>query len=140
MPAAAPATTAPVPPATTAASAFPLGMRFVDNECTSKEVLAVEGCDDFFRFRIISDFGKPEPARLPRESIPQQRERIRLHADFRKQRLYLLFRSFERQIAHVQFLHGGAPCPHSTAQGISCEAEEAGSRPQAAGVDPGSPV
>jgi hypothetical protein len=57
------------------------------------------------------NFGETEAARLPGETIAQQRERIRLYADFSKQRLHLLFRCLEREVPNVQFLHGRSPGP-----------------------------
>jgi hypothetical protein len=109
LPVAAVTTTAASPTATTAASAavtsapatassmtsavataaattatFALRACFVDDECAAQKFPPVESRDDLFRFRIVSNFGESETARLARESIAKQRERIRLHARFGK--------------------------------------------------------
>jgi hypothetical protein len=118
-------------PATTPAATLTLGTCFVDDERASKEVLTIQSRDRLFSLRIILDFSEAKPARLSRETIAQQGQRIGLHADFREQRLNLLFRSLERQITHVQFLHGRSPCAFNVAKGTLCEAEETGSRPRA---------
>jgi hypothetical protein len=78
--------TAAVPPttATTAPPAFPLRTRFVDNERASEKFPPVQSCDHFFGFRVVPNFGESEAARLAREPIAKQRERVRLHARFRK--------------------------------------------------------
>jgi hypothetical protein len=110
--AAAASTTAATSMATTASAAsatFALRTRFIYNERAAKEILAVERTDGLLRV-LVFHFGEAKPARLPRKAIAQQRQRIRLHADFREQRLDLLFRGLEREIAHVQFLHGRSPC------------------------------
>lgn len=70
--------------ATTTASAFALRTRFVDDESAAEKFAAVESCDDLFGFGVVPNFGKPETARLARETIAKKRERIRLHARFRK--------------------------------------------------------
>jgi len=106
--------TTTVSSATASAATFPLWTCFVHHERAAKKVSAVESGNHLFSFRIVAHFGKTEAARLARKTIAKQRQRIRLHAHFRKQRLHLLFRSLEREIAHVQFLHGVAPCPRST--------------------------
>ena len=79
----APATTAAaVTPtaATTTACAFTLRTRFVDDERAAEKFLPVQSCDHLFGFRIVPNFGESEAARLAREPIAKQRERIRLHA------------------------------------------------------------
>jgi hypothetical protein len=57
------------------------------------------------------NLGETEAARLSSETIAQQSQRIRLYADFSKQRLHLLFCCFEREVPNVQFLHGRSPGP-----------------------------
>jgi len=105
--AAAPATTAvaststaastAMPTAPTAASAtFPLRTRFVDDKRSAQEFFSVESRDDFFGFRVIPNLCKAKASRLARKTVPKQRERVWLHADFRKQRPYLFLRSLER--------------------------------------------
>jgi hypothetical protein len=81
---------------TSAASTFALRTRFVDNQRSAEKFPAVQCRNGLFGFRVILDFRKTKPARLPRESIAEQSERIGLHASFRKQRLYFLFSSLER--------------------------------------------
>jgi hypothetical protein len=70
----------------------------------------------FFCIRVVANFREAESPRLPGKTIPQKRQRIRLHSDFRKQRRYLLFCSLERQISHVQFLHGRSPYAPGSAE------------------------
>jgi hypothetical protein len=118
-PSTAPTTTGAAAASTTAASmattasatsaTFALRTRFIYNERAAKKILAVERADCLLRV-LVFHFGEAKPTRLPRKAIAQQRQRIRLHADFREQRLDLLFRGLEREIAHVQFLHGRSPC------------------------------
>jgi hypothetical protein len=96
---------------TTAASpaAFTLRTRFIHDQRAAQKILAVERFNRFVRFGVVANFGETEAARLSRETIAQKCERIRLHTNFRKQRRYLLFRGLERQITHIQFLHGRSP-------------------------------
>lgn len=110
--AAAPTTSATVAAATTASSTatFTLRAGFVDHKSAAEEILAVESGDHFFGFGIVFNFGEAKTARLSCETIAEQGERIRLHADFREKRGYLLFRGFEREIPNVEFLHGRSPC------------------------------
>jgi RNase P/RNase MRP subunit POP5 len=124
----APATVAATAAASTAA--FTLRTRFVHHESATQKILAVERFDRFIRFGVVSNFGETETARLSRETIAQQRERIRLHANFRKQRRYLLFRGLERQITDIQFLHGRSPFASGKCPGAKHEAEETGNRPR----------
>jgi hypothetical protein len=71
---------------TTAASAttFTLRASFVDDERAAEKILAIKRGDYFFCFRIVANFRETEAARLTRETIAKQRERIGLHADFRE--------------------------------------------------------
>jgi hypothetical protein len=112
------------------ASAFTLRTRFVDDQRTAQKILAVERFDRFVCFGVIANFGETESTRLAGETIAQQRERIRLHTNFRKQRRYLLFRGLERQITNVQFLHGRSPFASGECAGAKHEAEETGNRPR----------
>jgi len=130
---AASSTTAPTSVASTSpagTAAFTLGTRFVDHERAAQKILAVERFDRFVRFGVVANFGETETARLSRETIAQKRERIRLHTNFRKQRRYLLFGGLERQITHIQFLHGRSPFASGTCAGAKHEAEETGNRPR----------
>jgi hypothetical protein len=70
--------------AATASSAFALRTRFIDDERAAEKFSSVESCDDLFGFGVVPNFGETETARLAREPIAEQRERIRLHAGFRK--------------------------------------------------------
>jgi hypothetical protein len=135
---AAPAATTPTAAASSSAT-FPLRTCLIYYQRTTEKILPVEGGDGFFGFGIVVDFDKTEPARLTRKTIAKQRERIGLHANFREQCLHLLFRSLERQISHVQFLHGRSPCAFNLRQGTSSEAEEAGIRPRAVSNAPATP-
>jgi hypothetical protein len=96
-------------PATTTASAFALGPGFVDDQSAAHEFAAVERGDRFFGFGVVVNFRETEAARLTRETIAEQSQRIGLHSGFREKRLHFLFSSLERQIPHVQFLHGYLP-------------------------------
>jgi hypothetical protein len=98
------------PAAASAAATFPLRTCFIYDERTPQKVFAVQGCNSLFGFRVIFYLGEAESAGLSRKTIAKQCERIGLYADFGKQRPDLLFRSFEREIAHVQFLHDRSPC------------------------------
>ena len=100
--------------AATAAATFSLRTGFVDDESATRNSLPLSAAMAFSASASSLNFRKAKAARLARKTIAKQRERIRLHAHFRKQRLHLLFRSLKREIAHVQFLHGDAPCPLST--------------------------
>jgi hypothetical protein len=112
-PAATTSTAVPATPAASPAATFALRASFIHNERTAEKILAIERCNGLFSFGVIFDFGEAETARLARKTIAKQCEGIGLNPDFREQCLYLLFRSLERQVAHVQFLHGRSPCvPH----------------------------
>jgi hypothetical protein len=114
----------------TGAAAFTLRTRFIHNQRAAQKILAVECFDGFVCLGIVANFSETETARLSRETIAQQRERIRLHTNFRKKRCYLLFRGLERQITHIQFLHGRSPFASGTRPGAKHEAEETGNRPR----------
>jgi hypothetical protein len=110
----------------------------VDHKCAAHELLAIERCDHFLRFSVVANFGESETARLTRKAVAKERQRIRLHPSFREQCLQLLFCCLERKIAHVQFLHGGAPCA-SRAGRADAELGEAGPRPRAVSEAPATP-
>lgn len=84
VPATTAASSAPAASATTAtamaaasatgASAFALWARLIYNERSSEKILAVQGCDRFFRLRIVTYFGETESPRLPGEAVAKQRE------------------------------------------------------------------
>jgi hypothetical protein len=112
---------------TTSAAAFTLGASFVNYQRAPQKIFAIEGCDCFFGFRIITNFREAESARLTRETIPQKSEGIRLNTNFGKQRRHLFFRSLERQISDIQFLHGRLLLLWRLPE-CECEAEETGSR------------
>jgi hypothetical protein len=109
-PASAPASTVAAAPASAPASAFSLRARFIDHQRAAQEIFAVQRRDCFFGFRIVADLGEPEAARLARKTVAEQRQGIRLHPGLRKQSCNILFRSLERQVSHIQFLHGESPC------------------------------
>jgi hypothetical protein len=69
---------------TATTGAFALGTCFIHDECAAEKFPPVESCDDLFGFSVIPNFGESETARLAREPIAKQRERIRLNARFRK--------------------------------------------------------
>jgi hypothetical protein len=95
--------------AATTAAALALRTGFIHHQRAAKKVLAIQRLNRLFRLCVISDFRETESTGLPREAISQERERIGLYANFRKQRRYLFFCGLERQISNVQFLHGRSP-------------------------------
>jgi hypothetical protein len=100
-----------------------LRTRFVHHQCTTEKLLAVQRSDGLFGLAVIAKFGETESARLTREAIAKQNQRIRLDAQFRKQPLHLLLRGLERHISNIQFLHGRSPCA-SNKRAEPQEAEE----------------
>jgi hypothetical protein len=94
---------------TTAASAFSLRTSLIHHQRATEKVFAVQGCNRLLRCAIVMNFGETETAWLSGETIAKECERIRLYADFSKQRLHLLFCSLKRQVPNVQFLHGRSP-------------------------------
>jgi hypothetical protein len=74
------ATTTTAPSAAT----FTLWASFVDHQCAAEKILAVESGDDLFGFGVVANFRETKTARLPRETVAKQGERIGLHADFRE--------------------------------------------------------
>jgi len=82
MPAAA--TTTATAAATASSATFPLRAGFIDDKRAAHELLSVESSNDFLGFRIVTNLGEAETARLTRETISKQSERIRLHTNFRK--------------------------------------------------------
>jgi hypothetical protein len=108
MPAAPSASTVPAAsrsPSTT----FLLGPSFIYDQGAAQKVFSVQRFDGFHGVGIISDFRETESARLIRKTIPQQGECIGLNSNFREHRGDLLFRSFERQITEIEFLHNRSP-------------------------------
>jgi hypothetical protein len=110
-PATVPAAIAAAPPTTTASSAFSLRTSFIHHQRAAKKVFAVKGRNRLLCCAVVMNFGETETARLSCKTIAKQCERIRLYADFSKQRLHLLFCSLKRQVPNVQFLHGRSPSP-----------------------------
>jgi hypothetical protein len=105
-------------PASASTAPFSLRTSLIHYQRAAKEVFAVEGCNRLLRCAVVMNLGETETARLSSETIAQQRQRIRLYADFSEQRLHLLFCCFEREVPNVQFLHGRSPGPgqHGTHQ------------------------
>jgi len=68
----------------TTASALALRTCFVHDECAAEKFPPIERRDHLFGFGIVPNFGESKTARLAREPIAKERERIRLHACFRK--------------------------------------------------------
>jgi hypothetical protein len=99
------ATTMPASP-TASAATFALRTSLIHHQRPSHELASIERRNRFFRFRVVADFCEAKAPRLTCETIPKQSERVGLHAGFCKQRRNFFFRCLERQIAHVQFLHG----------------------------------
>jgi hypothetical protein len=108
------ASAAPTPAVTSTPSApttaaFLLRARFVHNQCAPQKILSVQRFDRFHRLGIICNFSETESARLIRETIPQKRERIGLDSNLGEHCRDLFFRSLERQITEIQFLHDRSP-------------------------------
>jgi hypothetical protein len=59
-------------PSTTRAAAFTLRASFVNYQCATQKIFAIEGCDCFLGFRIVTNLREAESARLTRETIAQQ--------------------------------------------------------------------
>jgi hypothetical protein len=64
------------------ASAFTLRTRLIHDQRAAQEILAVKRFDRFICFGVVANLGETETARLPGETIAQQRERIRLDTNF----------------------------------------------------------
>jgi hypothetical protein len=97
--AAAPATSttaATVAAPTTTACTFALRTRLIHDQRAAEKFLSIQSRDGLIGFRVVLDLREAKPARLASEAIAKQRERIGLHASFRKQRRHFLFRSLER--------------------------------------------
>jgi hypothetical protein len=109
---AVPAAITASPASATTTAAFSLRTSLIHYQRAPKEVFAVEGCNRLLRRAVVMNLGETETARLSGKAIAQQRQRIRLYADFGEQRLHLLFCCFERQVPNVQFLHGRSPGPY----------------------------
>ena len=109
-------TASPATPSAT--TAFSLRTSFVYYQGAAEKVFAVESCNRLLRCAVVVNLGETETARLSGKAIAQQRQRIRLYADFSKQRLHLLFCCLKREVPNVQFLHGRSPGPrqHGTHQ------------------------
>src|SRR5579863_7910051 len=75
VPAAA-TTASPMPTASaaTTTAAFALRTSLIDDQSAAEELLPVERGDGFFRFGIVANLRETEPARLPGETVLQQRE------------------------------------------------------------------
>jgi hypothetical protein len=86
-----------------------LGSSFIHHQRAAEKIFSVERFDGFHGVGIICDFRETESARLIGETIPQQGERIGLNSNLREHRGDLLFRSFERQITEIEFLHDRSP-------------------------------
>src|ERR1700677_240583 len=95
--------------ASATATAFLLGPCFIYNQRSSQKILSVQRLDGFHSFGVVANFSKTKSARLIRKAVPQQRERIGLNSNFREHCRDLLFRSFERQITEIEFLHDRSP-------------------------------
>jgi hypothetical protein len=115
-PAAIAATASAAPPtaaiaSTPTAATRPLGLRtrFIDYQVPATEILTVKIGDGAIRFFIICNFDEGEPARLPREPIPNQIDCGRVYPYLSEPLLQLLFGCREREITDVKLLHLGTP-------------------------------
>jgi hypothetical protein len=110
--AAAPAAVTAVSATPTAARAFRLRARFVDNKVPAAKVLTIEACDSAIRFFIVGDLDEGEAARLSRESVANQADGRRADSQLSKPFLQLFFRCVERKITDVKLLHlANSFCP-----------------------------
>jgi hypothetical protein len=89
-------TAATVAAPTATACTFALRTRLIHNQRAAEKFLSIQSRDGLIGFRIVLDLREAKPARLASEAIAKQRERIGLHASFRKQRRHFLFGSLER--------------------------------------------
>jgi hypothetical protein len=82
-------------------AAFALRTSFIHHQRPPHEILSVQSLDRFFRFAVVSNFCKSKSPRLPRKTILQQTESVRMYPDSRKQLRHLFFCCFEREIPDV---------------------------------------
>lgn len=129
---AAPATSAATVSAAPTASAAALTLRasFIHHQGTPQKFLAVESRDSFFGFAIVLKLGEAKSPRLPGETVAKECEQIGLSSYLCKQGLDLFLCRFEREISHVKFLQGKAPCGPACG-GRFAKLKEAEIRPRA---------
>jgi hypothetical protein len=102
-------TTAIAAPPATAAGAFGLRTRFVNDQVPAPEILTIETRHGAIGVFIVGDLDEGETTRLSREAIPNQTDCGGIHTHLPKPFLQLLFRSVERKITHVKLLHQRTP-------------------------------
>ena len=106
--AATPTTTAAAPAAVTtapAAAALCLRTCFVDHQVSPAEILPVQGINRPVRILVTINFDESEPARLTRETVPNEVDTRRGYTHLRKPLLKLIFRCRKRKITDVELLH-----------------------------------
>jgi hypothetical protein len=54
---------------------------FIHHQRAPHEILSVQSFDRFFRFAVVSNLRESKSAGLPRKTILQQTERIRMHTN-----------------------------------------------------------
>jgi len=104
-------TTASAATAASTAAARTLGLRarFIYHQVPATEVLTIEIGNRAIRFFIVCDFDERKSARLPRETIPYQIDRGRVHAYLSEPFLQLFFGCRKREITDVKLLHLRTP-------------------------------
>jgi hypothetical protein len=86
-----------------------LRTRFVHYQVPATKILTIEVGNRAIRFFIVSYFDEGEPPRLSRESIPNQVDRGRVHANLSEPFLQLFFGCREWKITDVKLLHLRTP-------------------------------
>src|SRR5579862_5306293 len=95
--------------ATTATAAFGLRTRFVHYQVPATKILTIEVGNRAIRFFIVGNFDEGESPRLSRESIPNQVDCGRVHANLSEPFLQLFFGCREWKITDVKLLHLRTP-------------------------------
>jgi hypothetical protein len=108
---AAPASPTAAVAAASAATSSALGLRtrFIYHQVPAAKILAIEIGNRPIRFFIVRDFDERKPARLSRETIPNQIDRGRVHTYLSKPFLQLFLGCREREITDVKLLHLRTP-------------------------------
>jgi len=123
--------TATAGPSSASATAFAGGTRFVDDNITAHEILAVQRLYGAVGLFVAVDLDKSEPARLPRKTVAHQSDICRSDSRLRKQCIDLLFCSLEREITDVEFLQCKTPSGRGDVDPRNLGVKRAGSKSNA---------
>jgi hypothetical protein len=99
------ATAAATSAASAGAAAIARRTRFVHNDATPFELLAVQRLNGALSFFIILNFDKAEAARLARETVADEHNAGWSYAGLREPFSDFFFSSLKRKIPDVKFLH-----------------------------------